>query len=396
MRIAMLLHKSVEHDSRVRREARALACEGHEVCVLHLPKLPGELNGQLDGFEVLAVTPPAWVRACLPFSLYRLVFLAAFVRAIRALGPDVVHAHDAAMLFPGLLGSRLVGAKLVYDTHEYASGVPYRERSWALFVTTLERALIRRCDAVITVSDGIADRLQERYGLSARPAVVRNTCDPTAYRTRGTVIDLRDKPAASQATVVLHLGAVARDRGCATLIRALTTLDDSVRLVFLGADDNAFVDQLLSLAKALGVRDRVQTHGSVAISDLLACTEQADIGVSLLEDTCENHRLALPNKVFEYLAAGLPVVASDLPELRRVLSVVPGATLVNPADAGAVARAIERAVAGSAPLRGRPLPLELRWESDVRRLVHAYRVLGTRNDLEAAPTLRVGGTGPTP
>ncbi len=175
MRIAMLLHKSVEFDSRVRREAGSLARDGHDVTVLELAAVPD--GAQLDGFSRRAVQPPQWMRRRLPFHLYRLAFLVEFVRGLRRLGPDVVHAHDAAMLLPGIVGARLTGARLVYDSHELATSVPYRERAWAWFVATIERIVVPRCAAVITVSDGIARRLRARYGLASEPTVVRNVSE---------------------------------------------------------------------------------------------------------------------------------------------------------------------------------------------------------------------------
>src|SRR5829696_3688022 len=109
----MLLHKSVRHDSRVKREARALAAAGHDVTIVELAD-PVE-NG--DAWRSVSAMPPAWVKGVVPFHGYRLVFLANFVRRVRAVRPDVVHAHDAAMLAPGALAARLTGAKLVYDSH---------------------------------------------------------------------------------------------------------------------------------------------------------------------------------------------------------------------------------------------------------------------------------------
>ena len=157
----MLLHKSVEFDSRVRREASALARDGHDVTVLELsPVGEGE---RLDGFARCSVQPAELLRRRLPFHIYRIAFLVWFVRGIRRLRPDVVHAHDAAMLLPGILGARLTGARLVYDSHELATSVPYREREWAWFVAGIERVVVPRCAAVITVSDGIARRLRKRY-----------------------------------------------------------------------------------------------------------------------------------------------------------------------------------------------------------------------------------------
>ncbi len=79
----------------------------------------------------------------LPFHAYRAVFVAAILRRIVQFRPEVVHAHDAAMLLPGLLGARLTRAKLVYDSHELATGVPYRDGAWARFVGGIERTACR-------------------------------------------------------------------------------------------------------------------------------------------------------------------------------------------------------------------------------------------------------------
>ncbi|HEY6549883.1 MAG TPA: glycosyltransferase [Solirubrobacterales bacterium] len=368
MRIAMLLHKSVEHDSRVRRAARALAEGGHDVTVLHLPRARGELDGELDGFAVRSVTPPAWVRQRLPAFLYRLVFFAAFLVALRRLRPDAVHAHDAAMLAPGWLGARATGAMLVYDSHEYAVGVPYRERAWTALVGALEHLFVPRSALVITVSEGIAERLGERYRLRRPAVVVRNFPDPRAYDADFDCGDLRsalDLPA--DAELVLHLGAAALDRGCETLVRAVARMPGDVNLLFLGVDA-PYAARLGELAAELGIGERVHFRPPVAVDRILAYARQASVGVSLLEDSCENHRLALPNKVFEYLAAGVPVLASDLPELRRTLTGQPGAVLVDPTDEVAIATGLRTGLDGERPA----VPSRFEWSQEAAQLIAAY------------------------
>src|SRR5919199_1247235 len=98
--VCMLLHKSVVHDSRVRRAASALAAHGLPVTVVELDP---DAGGELDGFRRLSASPPAWVRRALPFHLYRAAFLLSFLARIVRLRPAVIHAHDAAMLLPGLV-----------------------------------------------------------------------------------------------------------------------------------------------------------------------------------------------------------------------------------------------------------------------------------------------------
>jgi glycosyltransferase involved in cell wall biosynthesis len=365
----MLLHKSVVHDSRVRREAATLAQAGHDVTVVELDP---DARGRLDGFSRVSAAPPAWVRRALPFHLYRAAFLAAFVARVVRGRPDVVHAHDAAMLLPGLLGARLTGAKLVYDSHELATGVPYREVGWTRFVSAVEKIALPRCAAVVTVTDGIADRLHERYRLRQRPVVVRNVCGLPAAPPTG---ELRARLDIGDAPLVLHQGAAAPDRGCEVLIRAMAEVPGA-HLVFLGDEgEPGYVDRLRALADS-----RVHFVPSVPVERLLALTAEADVGVSLLQDTCENHRLALPNKVFEYVAAGVPVVASDLPEMRRLIERHGIGWTVAPDSSHEIAAAVREALAAATRV-----DCAFSWQSESRGLRRAYEALAGAQNSPPAP-----------
>jgi glycosyltransferase involved in cell wall biosynthesis len=377
----MLLHKSVEFDSRVRREASALAAAGHEVVVLELAPVPP--HTRLDGFERRSVLPPAWMRRRLPFHLYRAAFLWWFVAGVRRERPDVVHAHDAAMLLPGVLGAWLTGAQLVYDSHELATSVPYRERSWAMFVAAIERLTVRRCAAVITVSEGIAGHLRERYELACTPTVVRNV-SALAPDGRG---GLRERLGVAVGTpLVLHQGAPAPARGCEILLDAIARLPD-VHLAFLGDCEPGYAEELRRRVAQRGLDRRVRLLPSVPLEDLLAHTAEADVGVTLLQDTCLNHRLALPNKLFEYIAAGVPVVAADLPETRRLVEGYGVGWCVAPDDPAALAGTLRVALHGprdpALPGRLARAAEGLSWEREQRGLLELYRELST---------VRVSGT----
>jgi glycosyltransferase involved in cell wall biosynthesis len=374
VQVAVLLHKTVVHDGRVLREAGALAGAGHDVVIVHLPS--DEDEEVAGSFRLRSATPPKWTRR-LPRTLWRIIALGSIALGARAERPDAVHANDIATLIPGYFAARLSGAKLVYDTHEYAVGVPYRKAVWAWLAATIERLLIRRCDAVITVSDGIAERLQDRYGLERRPTVVRNVPDlppPSA----GVAPDLRERLGIGEGPLVLHQGAVAEGRGGGNLVRAVARMD-SAHLLFLGVDD-AFAEGLRDLGRGAGLDGRLHFHPPVQLTELLSYTTQADVGVSLLEDTCENHRLALPNKLFEYLAADLPVVVSDLPEMRRLVTERGVGWVTDPGDPADIARVLEEALGSrkdkALHRRVRDAAAELNWPHERNRLTELYAKLG--------------------
>ena len=244
--------------------------------------------------------------------------------------------------------------------------MPYRDRFWAWLVAAIERLLVPRCDAVITVSDGIAVRLQELYGLSERPTVVRNLPDPAETDSDFAAPDLRRSlgmPA--DAPLVLHLGAVATDRGCEALVTAMAELPDA-HLLFLGADDGAYAAGLEQLARRERIDDRVHFRPSVPVAQIRAHVRQASVGVSLLEDTCENHRLALPNKVFEYMAAGVPVVVSKNAEVERLVAIHGGAT-ASPSQSESIVTALASPISAQMDKRAAP-----DWEREKGGLVSLY------------------------
>jgi glycosyltransferase involved in cell wall biosynthesis len=404
LRVAMALYAEVTHDSRVLREARSLADAGHEVTIYCLGgRLPDDAPFRAVGFRPSGrvVVPGEGSPFLGPArggrigrAARRILWLIGYIRGARrwgrriaaTAGPvDVWHAHDLnALAAVGPLIGR--ESALIYDSHEEfletgsAVHLPGPARS---LLRALERRLVARSVAVVTVNDGIAADLRDAYA-PRRLVVVRN-CPPRWSPPAERPDLLRqafDIPA--EAPVVLFHGSLTVDRGIERIVAAIGRPElRAAHLVLLG--DGELVPWLSGLAGRPDLGGRLHLHPLVAVDELPAFVASADVGVVLQQPRTRNLRLSTPNKLFECLAVGTPVLASDLPEIRRVVIDDPDGPLgavCDPEDDDAIAAAVanllpSRADDGGA-LRERCLNaarLRLNWEHEAAGLVGLYAEL---------------------
>ncbi|MHB8672563.1 MAG: glycosyltransferase [Candidatus Limnocylindrales bacterium] len=308
-------------------------------------------------------------------------------RAAREAPPaDVYHGHDLSGLEAAGRAQRRNGGALVCDSHEIFlesgtnAGRPRILKAW---LARSERRWVRQAAALVTVNESLADDLGRRYGPS-RTVVVHNCparWDPPTPRpdlirtTAGIPID---------APIALYHGSFAAHRGLEELAAALLRPGlERVHAVFLGyGSQRALLDRMVLDPRYGG---RLHVLDAVPPDELLPWVASADVGVMAIQASTRNHRLSTPNKLFECLAAGLPVVVSDFDEMHRIVLDDPsgplGATCV-PDDVDDLARAI-RSVVDLAPpdraaLRTRCLEAAHRrwnWETEVAGLLALYRDL---------------------
>ncbi len=245
----------------------------------------------------------------------------AFGAELDTLGPELIHAHDyhtigiAAAAAARLSGPRGV-VRWVYDAHEYVAGThvaaPWdlRGRLRRRLRIGLEREFISRADAVVTVSDEIADRLQRDHRLARRPEVVRNL-PPRRSAARRPERRLRaDADVPPGAPVLVYTGGCAPQRGVETLVDALPLLRGVVAVLVV-SDQDRYVPALLERAVRRGCADRLRVVPYVPAADVPAYLADATAGVIPILHR-PNHELSLITKYGEYLHAGLPILVSDV------------------------------------------------------------------------------------
>ena len=377
----MLVWTAVAGDARVLREAETLTTAGHRVHVVGRA-VPADFvppagltvssvgSGPRSGAAGAAATRAGaaghairlarWV--LLPTHVQRR--LRAWTRAAerdahdRAF--DVVHAHDFTTLRLGASLAERRGVPLVYDAHELWSGRPRVGRPAPLQAARerrVERRLGGAATAVLTVGEGVASALRDEYGWR-HVTVVRNSfpLDPDSReRTRG-------KPAG-----LVYAGRLAAYRELETIAAASEAIALPVTLV--GPADQSWLERFAP--------GRATVRGPLPLEAVDTLLAEAGLALVTHSDRWPNHRLALPNKLFHAVRVGVPVVATDVGELAKVVRRHGIGTLYRPGDPGSLARAVEAAVTRYPDLAAavRAAGPALSWDVDAKRLLEVYREL---------------------
>ncbi|RMF36030.1 MAG: glycosyltransferase [Chlorobiota bacterium] len=326
-RVVVLAFADARKDARTLNVCRTLAAE----CEL---ALWNTAQGHSPAWQWHAVAVPQQKRMLVRW----LWFVVALCWRVHRWRADIIWAGDVYCLLPAVVLRWRWKARVVYDAREiYSSLGSLAERRLAQkLLAWYERWLVRWVDRIVTSGQRDAEELATMLPLRAEPEVVLNV---PFYTEPVRSNRLRERCRIEHgALVVLYQGAVHRGRGLIRAVEVIATLEKA-HLCILG--DGDFAPAVERHAYACGVAARVHLLGSVPYDELLDWTASADVGWCWIEPISHSYELALPNKLFEYAMARVPVLASDLPAIRRVLEEFPfGVCCAPTADAAALAAAI--------------------------------------------------------
>lgn len=405
-KVCMVVWNTFETDARVTKEARTLMKNGKNVTVVAVHQ-PGRTKPyeNLDNLKVIRINRTLRrqkqggvgnqrlaaekigntvsssanprtslkkkVRGLFKFVPITIINIRFFLEAFKQ-NSGIYHANDLNTLVPVYLASRLRGAKLIYDAHEVSTDrVGWKNKRYWEWI---EKKIMNRADATITTNYTRAAYFRDRYHIPL-PYIVKNV--PPYEEIMKTHI-LHDQLKLDYSIpIVLYQGGLQADRGLENMIQ-LIPLVESAHFVFIG--DGRLKQNLILMAEEIGVTDRTHFLGAIPNSDLLTYTSSATIGLQLLLNTCFNHYSACSNKLHEYIMAGIPVVGSDLPEIRRVIEDTETGILVNPDDIQEIAASINKLLTSEALYKKysentKTAALKHRWENEEQALLEAYQIL---------------------
>jgi glycosyltransferase involved in cell wall biosynthesis len=373
----MIVHNDVEHDSRVLKEAAGVARHGWRVVVIGMALRSGTplRMEHPAGFTIVSVKPPfvGYKSSNRLGLLIRLLLsLPMLMFYLRRVNARVYHAND----FTGLLQVAMTGIwrrPVIYDSHELFFDRPLPDlpgpiRWLVARMRSLEQLLARRAVAVITVNDMIADRLADTLRIP-RPFVVRNAVDLRVNAPCAAVY-----PKEEGRKLIAHSGRFIAARHLPELVQALCYLPEDTALVLMG--EGPLKTQLLALAQQYGVSERLFFVPPVPPESVAATLAQADVGVVLTSTDGLNNRYALPNKFFEAVAAGLPVVTGPNEEIAARVRQFEIGAVCDPNDSHSIAKAIQNVLSPEHygrfhqnAVRARQI---LTWENEEKILIQVY------------------------
>jgi len=235
------------------------------------------------------------------------------LQAVVASQPDLIHANEAIGLPLAIEAARRTGAKVLFDAHEYATELHSDFFSWRILARPLYDYIIRTyaplSDAMITVSEPIAHQYEKNFHIP-KVEVIRNVPAYRAYSFRPT------QPGHIK---LIHHGAAVSERKIELMIRALAYTESRFSMDFMLVPVTpGYVEMLQKEAKRLAP-NRIQFLPPVTPDNISSIIHTYDVGVFLLEPSTFNHAMALPNKLFEYIMAGLAVVISPTPAMKDLV-----------------------------------------------------------------------------
>lgn len=374
-----LLHISntdIEADSRIRKELKALGgMAGVHVSVLGVPDSNEQGRTELEGAQYWQLRMVSRALKAFPRAIRYFFELIEFTRKAVTAGmrvrPTIVHCHDTFALPAGWILKGRLDCRLVYDAHELESDKNAQNAILSRATLLIEKACWKRIDLLISVSDSIIQWYTRNLGpkpsvLVLNSPAVAEESDARFIVPSGGKYFHEKYGIPVDAVVFVYVGMFSAGRGIETCLEAFAAGPKQAHVVFLG-----FGALEQAIAEHSRLHPNVHIHEAVPHDQVVNLVRSADFGLCLIEKASLSDYYCLPNKLFEYCFARVPVLASGFPEIRRIVEQYSLGMCCDP-DPGSVRAALTE-LSGRRVARVTSDITGLSWEAQASRLTAAYR-----------------------
>lgn len=373
MKICDVVLNSVWHDPRVTKQIAeyvkygvSLSCVGmtdkrvdrERISLLPCPVVLVDRNAVYGGKQ----------RSVIKKIIRELYRIRSVTNAIAAQKPDLIHANDLDALIPSYLASRKLKCRLVFDAHELNAENRYYDkyRLYARVMRNLERYIVKRCDLMVCVSNAAAEYYVQAYGIP-KPMVVTNCILQKDI--------LQEEPEKHPGFEILNHGMYRDARGFELMVDSCEQMKDYPEII-LAARGMGPLEESLRRGVAQQEAENFVFYPAVLPKDMIWEAAKSHVGVAITLPVCLNYIMSVSNRLFEYAAAGLPVILSDIPEHRylnekyEIGIVIPENTPEEFARAAAQLYE-DKAFYNRCRKNAAKMSREINWENEFRKLYDA-------------------------
>ncbi len=313
-KVTSIVLNNFQNDSRVLKENISLQNAGYDVKVVALHEEPLKEFDKVQNVSVyrIKLRSRGWSKNKVIQLFKYFEFIYKVIKQYKH--SDILHCNDLNALPIGFLVKKFFNknVKIVYDAHEYETEINGLTGISKTITKILEKFLIKYADKVITVSDAIANEYVKLYNIP-KPALVLNTPPYKKIEKKDIFRETLQIP--KDKTIFLYQGGLSKSRGVVILLDTFKLLeDDKSVIVFMGY--GPLEEYVKNISKEY---TNIYFHKAVSPEVLLDYTCSGDFGILFYENSCLNHDYCSPNKMFEYLMAELPVIVSNLSEMKKIV-----------------------------------------------------------------------------
>lgn len=375
MKICDVVLNSVWHDPRVTKQVGEYVKEGFEVvCVGMKCKRYDEAKIAAMPCRVIITERDARYggkqKSILKKLLREKFRVESVVRAIVAEKPDVIHANDLDALIPSYLARKKLGCRLIYDSHEICCETRYYDKYplYARFMRMTERHIVKKCDLMVCVSHAAAEYFQKEFRIE-KPLVITNCI------LRKNVLE--EYPPKHEGFEVLNHGVFHDSRGL-EMMRDSCSFFRGMEDIRMAARGYGGIEKSLKEQVARDRLDNFLFYPPVDPDLLIREAARSHVGVAVTLPVCLNFKLSVSNRLFEYAAAGLPVIMSDIPEHRYLNERYHFGVIIENNEREEFERAVLRLYTdptfyAECSRNAHKLALDISWEMEFARLIAYLR-----------------------
>lgn len=316
----MMVTNPCERDNRVLREAKTLSNNGYKVTILALSEEKDIERKKVMEFTIKYLTRKFEVNTIRG----KMDLLKNFTQKAIKEDADIYHSHDLSTLLECFIASRVNDSKLVYDSHEVNAISKNVKSVGNIYNKISEKILIKKTNGVITVNEFIAQLLKKEYDLKQKPIDLLNLPDKRYYDDIENIEENKEYIMLPdfEKKYIIYQGFIRQKRGLFELVKSFHYLDNSYQLLIVG--NGPMKEDLETYVEKKQLENQIAFRGYVDYQNLINVTKEADVGIISGKGTNEgkinyDRFYGSPNKLFEYIVAGIPVITNNYPFYKKIV-----------------------------------------------------------------------------